>query len=53
MLVGGGGGGGFHFLGIYDAADKEGLPRVYQEKLIPIRSQRVDSLIAKNCCNEI
>lgn len=48
-----GGGGGFHFLGIYDAADKEGLPRVYQEKLIPIRSQRVDSLIAKNCCNEI
>lgn len=48
-----GGGGGFHFLGIYDAADKEGLPRVYQEKLIPIRSQRVDSLIAKNCCNAI
>ena len=40
-------------LGIYDVADKEGLLRVYQEKLIPVRSQGVGSLIAKNCCNEI
>lgn len=38
---------GFHFLGIYDSADKEGLPRVYRGKLIPVRSQGVGSLIAE------